>query len=166
MPPCHRHMVIATDCSSMFDLLLCSTPQTGPNVALSSPHSSAIECFLAPLERPTSLHPPLGRLRRNTGITKATAPRQANQNLGSNPCSVCVCVQCISGLPLGRSQYDCFPNCPLPFQSFPPQGLNCPLVDISNRSPEAELAPSPPRDAPPDLASNPKSTVTRVLNAF
>ena len=28
MPPCHRHMVIATNFSSMFDLLLCSTPQT------------------------------------------------------------------------------------------------------------------------------------------
>ena len=26
--PCHRHMVIATNFSSMFDLLLCSTPQT------------------------------------------------------------------------------------------------------------------------------------------
>ena len=26
MPPCHRHMVIATHFSSMFDLLLCSTP--------------------------------------------------------------------------------------------------------------------------------------------
>ena len=28
MPPCHRHMVIATNLSSLFDLLLCSTPQT------------------------------------------------------------------------------------------------------------------------------------------
>ena len=28
MPPCHRPMVIATNFSSMFDLLLCSTPQT------------------------------------------------------------------------------------------------------------------------------------------
>ena len=28
MPPCHRHMVFATNLSSMFDLLLCSTPQT------------------------------------------------------------------------------------------------------------------------------------------
>ena len=28
MPPCHRHMVVATKFSSMFDLLLCSTPQT------------------------------------------------------------------------------------------------------------------------------------------
>ena len=28
MPPCHRHMVIATNFSSLFDLLLCSTPQT------------------------------------------------------------------------------------------------------------------------------------------
>ena len=28
MPPCHRDMVIATNVSSMFDRLLCSTPQT------------------------------------------------------------------------------------------------------------------------------------------
>ena len=28
MPPCHRYMVIATNLSSLFDLLHCSTPQT------------------------------------------------------------------------------------------------------------------------------------------
>ena len=28
MPPCHRHMVIATNLSSLFDLLHCSIPQT------------------------------------------------------------------------------------------------------------------------------------------
>ena len=40
MPPCHRHMVIATNFSSMFDLLLCSTPQTWAECALSSPQSA------------------------------------------------------------------------------------------------------------------------------
>ena len=77
-----------------------------------------------------------------------------------------VCVQCISGLLLGRHQYNRFPNRPLPFPSFPPRGSNCPWVHISNRSPEARPAPSPPRETPPDPASNPKSTVTRVLSAF
>ena len=28
IPPCHRHMVIATNLSSLFDLLHCSIPQT------------------------------------------------------------------------------------------------------------------------------------------
>ena len=65
-----------------------------------------------------------------------------------------VCVQCISGLLLGRHQYNRFPNRPLPFPSLPPWGSNCPLVHISNRSPKAGPAPSPPREAPPDLARN------------
>ena len=77
-----------------------------------------------------------------------------------------VCVQCISGLLLGRHQDNRFPNCPLPFPSLLPRGSNCPLVHLSNRSPEAGPAPSPPREAPPDLASNSKSTVTCVLSAF
>ena len=48
MPRCHRHMVIATDLSSLFDLLLCCTHlKRGPNVALSSPQLAVIECFLA-----------------------------------------------------------------------------------------------------------------------
>ena len=64
----------------------------GPNVALSSPQSAAIECLLARLDRHTSPHPPLGRLGRHPRITKATTPWQANRDLGSNPCSVaCVC---------------------------------------------------------------------------
>ena len=78
-----------------------------------------------------------------------------------------VCVQCISGMLLGRHQYNRFPNRPLPFPGLPPRGSNCQLVHISkNRSPGAGPAPSPPREAPPDLASNPESTVTRVLSAF
>ena len=36
----------------------------GPNVALSSPPSAAIECFLARLDRPTNLRPPIGSVRQ------------------------------------------------------------------------------------------------------
>ena len=77
-----------------------------------------------------------------------------------------VCVPCISGLLLGRHQYNRLPNRLLPFPSSPLWGSNCPLVHITNRRPEAGPAPSPPREAPSDLASNPKSTVTCVLSAF
>ena len=85
----------------------------GPNVALSSPQSTAIECFLARLDRPTSLPPRLGRLGRHPGITKATAPRQANRDLGSNPCSVacnafpvcCLAVTNITVFPTARSRF-------------------------------------------------------------
>ena len=61
----------------------------GPNVALSSPRSAAIECFLARLGKRS--HPPLSQLGKHPRKTKATTPWQANRDLDSNPCTV-VCV--------------------------------------------------------------------------
>ena len=46
MPPCHRHMVIATNFSSMFDLLLCSTPQAWAECCLELTAVSGYRMFL------------------------------------------------------------------------------------------------------------------------
>ena len=48
MPPCHRHMVFATNFSSMFDLLLCSTPQAWAECCLELTAVSAYRMFLGP----------------------------------------------------------------------------------------------------------------------
>ena len=128
-----------------------------------SPQSAAIEYFLARLDRPT---PPIGLVRLASQYNKSNGSMAGQPGPGLEPVFHGVCVQCISGLLLGRHQYHRFPNRPLPFPNLPPRGSNCPLVHISNRSPEAGPAPSPPREAPAHLASNPKSTVTRVLSAF
>ena len=48
MPPCHRHMVIATNFSSLFDLLLCSTPQTRAECCLVLTAVSGYRIFLGP----------------------------------------------------------------------------------------------------------------------
>ena len=48
MPPCHRHMVFTTNCSSMFDLLLCSTPQAGAECCLELTAVSGYRMFLGP----------------------------------------------------------------------------------------------------------------------
>ena len=45
MPPCHGHMVIATNFSSMFDLLLCSTPQTWAECCLELTAVSSYRMF-------------------------------------------------------------------------------------------------------------------------
>ena len=128
IPPCHRHMVIAT--TSVQCLTFCSAVplKRGPNVALSSPQSAAIECFLARLDRPTSPHPPLGQLDLHPRITKSDGSTAGQPGLGLEPVFCGVCVQCISGLLLGRHQYNRFPNRPLPFPSLPRRGSNCPLV--------------------------------------
>ena len=94
---------------------------------MSSPQSAAIECFWARLDRPTSLLPPLGRLDLHPRITKATAPWQANRDLGSNPCSVaCVC----SAFPvcyLAVTNITVYPTAS-PVSQFTSLGSNCPLV--------------------------------------
>ena len=46
MPPCHRHMVVATNFSSLFDLLLCSTPQTRAECCLELTAVSGYRMFL------------------------------------------------------------------------------------------------------------------------
>ena len=48
MPPCHRHMVIATNFSSLFDLVLCSTPQTWAEYCLELTAVSGYRMFLGP----------------------------------------------------------------------------------------------------------------------
>ena len=48
MPLCHRHMVFATNLSSMFDLLLCSTPQTWAECCLELTAISGYRMFLGP----------------------------------------------------------------------------------------------------------------------
>ena len=61
MPPCHRHMVIATNLSSLFDLLHCSTPQTRAECCLELTAVSGYRMFLGPFgEKPT---PPIGPVR-------------------------------------------------------------------------------------------------------
>ena len=47
-PPCHRHMVIATNLSSLFDLLLCRTPQTRAACCLEPTAVSGYRMFLGP----------------------------------------------------------------------------------------------------------------------
>ena len=46
MPPCHRHMVIATNLSSLFDLLHCSIPQTTTECRLEFAEVSGCRMFL------------------------------------------------------------------------------------------------------------------------
>ena len=48
MPLCRRHMVIATNFSSMFDLLLCSTPQTRAQCCLELTAVRGYRMFLGP----------------------------------------------------------------------------------------------------------------------
>ena len=48
MPTCHRHMVFATNFSSMFDLLLCSTSQTWAECCLELTAVSGYQMFLGP----------------------------------------------------------------------------------------------------------------------
>ena len=48
MPQCHRHMVIATNFSSMFDFLLCSTPQMRAECCLELTAVSGCRMFLGP----------------------------------------------------------------------------------------------------------------------
>ena len=164
MPPCHRHTGIATKFSSCLTCCFAVYLKRGPNVALSSPQSAAIECFLARLGKAYMPTPSSGTGRLASQYNKSNGSMAGQP--GPGPVFCRVCVQCISGLLLGRHQYTCFPNPPLPFPSLPPRSSNGPLVHISNRSWEVGPAPSPPREAPADLASNPKSTVTRVLSAF
>ena len=74
--------------------------------------------FLGPLWV-RSYTPPLARLGKHPIHTKATTPRQANRDLDSNLCSVvCVC-SAFPILLLGRHQYNCLPNHPLPFHVSP-----------------------------------------------
>ena len=63
----------------------------GPNVALSSPQSAAIECFLARLGK--SLHPPIGPVRQASQKNKSDSSTAGHLGPVSNACSVaCVCV--------------------------------------------------------------------------
>ena len=51
MPPCHRHIVIATNFSSLLfivDLLLCSTPQARTKCCLELTAVSGYRMFLGP----------------------------------------------------------------------------------------------------------------------
>ena len=48
MPPCHRHVVIAANVSSMFDLLLCITPQMRAECCLELTAVSGYGMFLGP----------------------------------------------------------------------------------------------------------------------
>ena len=48
MPPRHRLMFIATNLSSLFDLLLCSTPQTRAECCLELTAVSGYRMFLDP----------------------------------------------------------------------------------------------------------------------
>ena len=48
IPPYHRHMVIATNLSSLFDLLHCSTPQTRAECCLELTAVSGYRMFLGP----------------------------------------------------------------------------------------------------------------------
>ena len=45
IPPCRRHMVIATNLSSLFDLLHCSTPQTRAECCLEFAVGSGYRMF-------------------------------------------------------------------------------------------------------------------------
>ena len=85
-------------------------------------------------------------------LTKATALWHADQ--------------CISGMLHCRhhsNQCNRFLNHPFPKPFCLTEGSNHRPVGIKRRRPEAGPAPSPPR--PADLASNLKSTVSRVLSA-
>ena len=86
---------------------------------------------------------------------------------GLKPVTCGVRVQCFSGMLHRRhhgNQCNCFSNNPFPKPFCRTVGSNHRPVGIKRRRPEAGPAPSPPR--PADLASNPKSNVTRVLSAF
>ena len=48
IPPCHRHMVIATNLSSLFELLHCSIPQTRAERCLEFTAVSGYRMFLGP----------------------------------------------------------------------------------------------------------------------
>ena len=113
----------------------------GPNVALSSPQSVVIECFLARLDRPTNLHPPLGRLGRHPRITKSDGSMAGQPGPALEPMFCGVCVQCISGLLLGRHQYNRFPNRPLPFPNLPPRGVELSVGSYLEPKPGGRASP-------------------------
>ena len=48
IPPRHRHMVIVTNLSSLFDLLHCSTPQTRAECCLELTAVGGYRMFLGP----------------------------------------------------------------------------------------------------------------------
>ena len=65
-----------------------------------------------------SIHPPVARLGKHPINTKATTPQQANRE-SFEPALCGACVQCISGLLLGRHQYNRSSYHPLPFDVSP-----------------------------------------------
>ena len=127
MPPCHRHMVIATNLSSLFDLLLCSTPQTWAECCLVLTAVSG--CRMPVWVKPT---PPIRSVRPAYQKNNSNGSTAGQPGPGLEPVFCGVCVQCISSLLLGRHQYHRFPNRPLPFPSLPLWGSSCPLVHITD----------------------------------
>ena len=86
IPPCHRHMVIATNFSSLFDLLHCSIPQTGAECCLEFAAGSGHRMFLglsgSPLPPPTV---PRFRDHKNSGPRKHQKERfNAHPALGQS----------------------------------------------------------------------------------
>ena len=67
MPPCHRRMVIATNFSSMFDLLHCSIPQTRAGCCLDFIVVSGYRMFLG--LSASALPPPTVPVRREYAKT-------------------------------------------------------------------------------------------------
>ena len=72
MPPCNRHMVIATNFSSMFDILLCSTPQTWAECCLELTAVSGSRMFLGPFGQAYKPTPPIGSVRQAYQNKKST----------------------------------------------------------------------------------------------
>ena len=85
MPPCHRHMVFATNSIQCLTCCFAVPLKRGPNVALSSPQSAVIECFLTRLDRPTYLRPPLGRLGRHPRVAKSDDSTAGQPGPGLEP---------------------------------------------------------------------------------
>ena len=154
MPPCHRHMVIATNLSSLFDLLHCSIPQTRTECCLEFAVVSGYRMFLG--LSGSALPPPTVPVRR---AMQGPPPISQHSNSRSVACvrgvfPVCyIAVPCVTVLRTTRSQ-----------NHFTNWGSNHLPVCFMCRIPKAEPAPLPPREA--GLASNPESTVARVLGAF
>ena len=98
MPRCHRHMVIATKCSSMFDLLLCSTPQTWAECCLELTAVSGYRMFLGPFGQAYESTPPIGSVRQASQNHKSDGSTAGQPGPGLEPVFCGVCVQCISGL--------------------------------------------------------------------
>ena len=103
IPLCHRHMVIATNLISLFDLLHCSIPQMRSDCCLEFAVVSGYRMFLGLFG--SALPPPTVLVRRAMPRPPPISQHQKGKSNGSvadrpglEPAFCGVCAWCISGM--------------------------------------------------------------------